>query len=589
MAGPWEKYSQPTSSGPWQKYADQPQQPAENPASVTDGMSNYELAAAGAGKAVTDLGRGAQQTQALAAKGLRQVAEGDALESFKIPGTDIPIGPGLIKYAPSVQIANYAAKKLGISDPAYLEKLQADIDEAKTRDAPLMDTTAGKAGYVGGAMLAGAPTVMGAGMNTIRGAAAAGAMTGAAQPVASDEGDLLEQKAKNTAIGAGLSSAGQALGQAVGATARRITVRAAARQAARQAANAEKDATLAAAQQAGYVVPPAMTEGNMAGKILSGLSGKAKTEQLARIRNQRVTDRLARQALGVQADLPITENVTRAVRQAAYDAGYRPVSAVGNIPTDSAYQNALNRITQQHAGAIRSFPDAAQNDIAAAIEPYRVQNFLAEDGISQIQTIRDQASDAFRTGNTQLGRALRGVSRAMEDQIERHLEGGGRNGQTMLNDFREARRMMARAHTVESAIREGSGSVDPAKFAEALRKGKPLDGELETIGRFANTFREVGRMPSGADANPLTVLDFTTGGIGAGMSASNPAGLALMALPAARVASRYGVLSGAGQRMFTQPNYNPTMLQRAAGNEALSESSNALLRLLGPSVYAGEQ
>lgn len=563
---------------------------SEQPASPIDGMSNTDLAMAGAGKFVVDSGRGLQQLQAEAAGGVKSLADGGALGDFKIPGTDIPIGPGLIRYAPSVQIANYIASKLGINDDAYRQKLQAEIDDAKKRDAALMDTTAGKVGYAGGGVATGLPLGMVQGANTLAGAMVAGGATGLAQPAASDDGSYMEKKAKDVAIGAGAGAVGQAVGQAIGAAGRALSVREATRQAARQAVNAEKDATLRAAQQAGYVVPPAMTQGNMVGKLLSGLSGKAKTEQLARIRNQPVTDRLARQALGIQDEIPITEGVTRAVRQAAYDAGYRPVAAIGQITTDADYVNALNRITQQQAGAIRSFPQAAQNDIAAVIDQYRVPNFLAEDGISQIQVIRDQASDAFRTGNTQLGRALRSLSTAMEDQIERHLQNSGRNGQTLLREFREARRMMARAHTVESAIREGSGSVDPAKFAEALRKGKPLDGELETIGRFANTFREVGRMPSGADANPLTVLDFTTGGVGAGLTAaSTPAGAALMALPAARVASRYGVLSGAGQRMFTQPNYGPTMLQRT-GNALASPMVNPLLRLAGPgSIYAAQE
>lgn len=464
---------------------------------------------------------------------------------------------------------------------------QADVKLKQQNDAELMNTTGGKVGNVAGNVALALPTAFIPGANTYTGAALTGAALGAMQPVA--EGSVIKETAKNAALGAAGGVAGQGIGNAIGAAGTRIGVRLATRQAARQAANAEKDATLAAAQQAGYVVPPAMTEGNMTGKVLNGLSGKAKTEQLARIRNQAVTDRLSRQALGIQADVPLTENVTRAVRQAAYDAGYQPVAAVGNIATDAQFANALNRITQQHAGAIRSFPDAAINDVAAVVDNYRVGNFLAEDGIQQVQVLRDQASDAFRSGNTQLGRTYRDISRAIEDQVERHLQNIGADGQQMLNNFREARRMIARSHTVENAIRDGSGSVDPAKIAEALRKGVPLDGPLETVGRFANTYREVGRMPSGADANPLTVLDFTTGAAGAGLSASNPAAAALVALPAARVASRYAILSGAGQRALTQPNYGPTMLQNV-GNALASPAVNPLLRLTLPaSVNAFQQ
>lgn len=463
---------------------------------------------------------------------------------------------------------------------------QSDVKLTQQRDQELMNTTGGKVGNVAGNVAIALPTAFIPGANTYTGAALTGAALGALQPV--PEGSVIKETAKNAGIGAAGGVAGQALGQGVGELARRYGVRRAAIQAARQTANAEKDATQAAAQQAGYVIPPAMTEGNTTGKILNGLSGKAKTEQLARVRNQRVTDRLAREALNLPDDIPITADVTGAVRQAAFDVGYRPVAAIGQINTDAQFTNALNRITQQRAGAIRSFPDAAQNDVAALVDQYRVPNFLAEDGISQIQIIRNQASDAFRAGNTQMGHALRDLSGALEDQMERHLTNLGQDGAGMLREFRAARRLMARSHTVEDAIREGSGSVDAAAFGRALQRGEPLTDHLETIGRFANNYKEAARMPGGADANPLTVLDFTTGSLGAGLSASSPAGLALLGMPAARVAARYGALSGAGQRALTQPNYGPTMLQRVAPM-LQSDTANAITRLLPPSVYAGQQ
>ena len=548
----------------------------------TDGMSNAELVAAGAGKAVNDLGLGAQQGVVEGVSAVNQIAQ-DARDTFTIPGTDIPIGPGLIKYAPSLQIANYIADKLGITDPEYKASLQAQIDEAKQNDQALMETTPGKVGYVGGAVAAGAPTMLVPGANTYAGAAAVGALIGAAQPVSSDEGGILETKAENAATGAAFGAAGQAVGKMAGNAINRIAVRRAAAQAGRQAASAEKNATLAAAQEAGYVVPPAATEGNMTGKILSGLSGKAKTEQLARIRNQRATNDLARNALGLGDDVSITPEVTQAVRRSAFESGYRPLSNLGEVTTDETYNNTLNAIIRRNAGASRSFPDAATNDIAAAVEPYRVALFNSDDALQQIQVLRDAAGDAFRQGNSQLGKAYREVSGALEDQLERSID-----SKEMLGAFREARRLMAKSHTVEEALVVGTGNVDATKLAAALQKGKPLTGDLETIGKFANAFRDSARTPSGADANPLTVLDFASGGFGAGLSASTPAGAILLGLPAARVSARYGVLSGVGQRMFTRPNYGSGVIQRF-DDLLQSDTAQALPRLAAPSVYAAEQ
>lgn len=73
---------------------------------------------------------------------------------------------------------------LGIGDQ---KALQAEIDEARRLDAPLLNTTAGTVGNVLGNVAIAAPTAMIPGANTIAGGAALGALTGAAQPVATDE------------------------------------------------------------------------------------------------------------------------------------------------------------------------------------------------------------------------------------------------------------------------------------------------------------------------------------------------------------------------------------------------------------------
>ena len=116
---------------------------------------------------------------------------------------------------------------------------------------------------------------------------------------------------------------------------------------------------------------------------------------------------------------------------------------------------------------------------------------------------------------------------------------------------------MAKAHDVEDAIREGGGKVAASKLAAKLQKGKPLTGELKTIGEFANNFSSSARVPEAGDANPLTVFDFMSGALGAGIS---PAALAL---PAGRVASRYGILSQPYQRAFVHPQYGGRVLNAA--------------------------
>ena len=119
----------------------------------TEGMSTSDKFFAGAGKAFTDMGRGVGQLA-------RDVMPTRAADALGLP-------------------------------------TQADVDEAKRLDAPLMRTTAGTAGNVTGTVAAALPTVFIPGAQGLAGATAVGAGMGLIQPVASDESRL-----KNTAVGA---------------------------------------------------------------------------------------------------------------------------------------------------------------------------------------------------------------------------------------------------------------------------------------------------------------------------------------------------------------------------------------------------
>lgn len=152
MSGPWEEYA--AQAGPWTEYqVKTPRQPdaLDNP-NPTEGMSGFDKFAAGAGKAVADMGRGVGQV-------------------------------------------------LGMVS-------QQDIDEAKARDKALMDTGAGMAGNFAGTVAALAPAAFIPGAGTVGGAAAIGGLQGALLT----PGGLVD-RAKAALFGAGAGAVGAKLGQ----------------------------------------------------------------------------------------------------------------------------------------------------------------------------------------------------------------------------------------------------------------------------------------------------------------------------------------------------------------------------------------
>jgi hypothetical protein len=131
------------------------------PVDPTEGMSGGQKFLAGAGKAMTDIGRGVGQLAGAVSQG--------------------------------------------------------DIDNAKALDAPLMKTGAGVAGNIAGNIAAFAPTAFIPGVNTLTGAGVLGGAMGMAQPVATGE-----SRAANTALGAGLGVAGQGVANAIGRAVRPV-------------------------------------------------------------------------------------------------------------------------------------------------------------------------------------------------------------------------------------------------------------------------------------------------------------------------------------------------------------------------------
>jgi hypothetical protein len=274
---------------------------------------------------------------------------------------------------------------------------------------------------------------------------------------------------------------------------------------AEQAQSAVRDANFRAAQAEGYVAPPGNVRPTAVNRALEQVAGKTELQQIAAARNQQVTDRLSRRALGLAEDAELTPASMEAVRRDAATRGYDPVARVGNIPVDNDYLLAMQNIEQRFTGAARSFPGAVPNDVRRIINENLVNDFDSADAIARIRSLRQDASAAYRRGDNNIGQANNAVARALEDQIERNLTNMGQPGAQMLTDFREARRRMAISHTLEEAMREGTGSVDARKLAAALNRGAPLTGDLRTAANFASAFPNVNAAVPGSMGTPGVV------------------------------------------------------------------------------------
>lgn len=510
MSGPWEDFAQ---SGPWDDFkSSAPSEPVKIDPAADMSTADRFFAATGSGMASVG----------------RALGMGEVLKRYGLPSTK---------------------------------------EEADQLDAPLLNTTAGKVGRFVGNTAAVAPAMLIPGANTYAGATLVGAGVGGL----TTEGSLAD-RAQAAAFGALGGAAGKGLVDVGGKLASRFLSSKTAEVAANKAANATRDATLSAGRQAGYVVTPSQAGATgIINKVAEGLGGKIKTQQLASVKNQAVTDRLVRQSLGLADDAPLTPETLNAVRQQAGQA-YEALRGLGTVAADADFKLALQQASKQTQGASRSFPGLVKaspvDDIVKALDQ---PGFDAGDAIDAVRVLRDQADGFYTSGDKASGKAIKGIATALEDSLERAAQNTG--NPALVNGFREARKTIAKTYTVQNAL--GAGSVNAQKLAAQLTKGKPLSGELKQVAQFSQAFPKATQ--SGVDVPAFSPLDMFSGGLGVGMG-STPMVVATASRPIARSLA----LNPAYQRAMVNPApYQVGALPRLANRALNSETARLLSTPIG--------
>jgi hypothetical protein len=393
----------------------------------TAGMSNDDLFMAGAGKAVTDIGRGIKQIGAW----------------------------GLDKIAPQQDISSLVTGQ----DSSRLGKLKAAQDETARLDAPLMATGNGLAGNVtgnvattliGGGALSKVPGVIGAAggaivnPTTIRGAAAGGALLGALQPVGTNESRL-----KNAAIGAATSGATQGLVQTIGKVAQPLT-----KTLTPVDENAVKTLTAAgvpldAAQKSGSERALQLKRFLTDNPITAG----AQTKQAEATASG--FTRAALKEVGENAD--VADETVLGAAQRRIGGEFDRIAAANPIKADNKLLNDLVSVTQGASGELESGQ--------AAVISKQVDEVLAKVNAGQIdgkayQSIKSTLDRISGGSNPQLGFWARELRGKLDDALERSASGAD------FDALKVARKQYGALDKVIKSVKP-DGNISPAKLYNA--------------------------------------------------------------------------------------------------------------------------
>ena len=472
------------------------------------------------------------------------------------------IAAGYPEYAPDVSlngpdIARGALTDVGAIDPAL---------EPQTAGQRVLDV--GVQGLVGGLLTGG-----GGGARTVLANTLAGGGGSAASQIAAESGlGPTAQLVAGLVGGGGLSAATNRM---TGAT---KNVKAALQ-------NKAVDEGFRKAKEAGFAIPAAQSnpESVIANIVDVLAGGRPRMQQAAAIKNQARVNELARKALGLSPDTPITPDTLKAIRNDAVATGYDPIKSAGMVTTRPEYNNALDKLTEQARKAKKGFAGYDDSAIIKTVEQLRTKEFDADSGISMIQQLRDDASSAYAKGDKSLGKALKGAAGAIEDEIEAHLSATGQGD--ALKTFREARTKIAKTFSVEKALNEATGNVSAQKLARQLDRGAPLSGELRDIALAAKlpgaSLADTKYNTTGASQLELLAA-LGAGGAGIYGSGGDASYAGLAAIPFARAGLRRAALSRPVTNMLGTPSYNTFALT--------PQNKNALMIMAGQNAERqGEQ
>lgn len=450
------------------------------PTSGTDA----ENAAAGAGKAIVDLGKGAKQLMDIPAKWLEK----------RFPG-----------------LSQWSQSTLGMpSAEASAAATNASVEEARVRDAPLMDTKAGLAGNIAGNIAAtmiplGAMAKAGSGTaaalfnpRTYKAAAAVGAAQGALQPVGEDE-----SRAGNIVLGGVAGAAGNAAVNAIGRIAQPVAV----------AASAGVKKAVDVLESAGVPLDAAQRTGStFFNKLRSSFSDNPFTAgpQAELVATQKAAyNRAVLRTIGEDAEAATPDVMGRA--EARINGVFKDVLDRNRI--------GVNDSMLARVGAIQKAANEEEKKPVVAIAN-RLMSAVEDDG-----AIAGQAAYAVKKDLDRLASSADSTLAYHARQLRSTLM-DGINGS--LNDadraaFSEARGQFANMKKIEGAIdRMGSGDVSPAKlanvFAQKVNRSISIYGkgpqELHDLAQAGNMLLPDRNPNSGSVARAVmqTALPLVAGG-----------------------------------------------------------------------------
>jgi hypothetical protein len=338
--------------------------------------------------------------------------------------------------------------------------------------------------------------------------------------------------------------------------------------AAEKTANAARDANVTAARDKGYVLPPSVAgvKGPLS-SFFQAEAGSTKLDYGASYKNQRVTNKLIKQEMGLAPDEVISAKSLADLREKAGNAYKDVKAAVPQLKVTPEFKQALQNSNSKFAKARADFPEYFRNkEIQQLVKDLSKPEFSAEGAIEMQKVLRSDGYTnlkAFDKPKQQaLGEAQLNAARAIDDLIDQNLNmkapPGVKNFQSKLaTNLAQARKKIAQSYAVEGALNDATGNVSAKSLAKLWEKDGTLTGGLKDVAQthkaFEKQLRDVDKLPATANES-ISNMDVAKGAVLAGLGH----GVISAISTAGRAAVKPTLLSDWYQAMNVKPpTYKP--------------------------------
>lgn len=398
----------------------------------------------------------------------------------RTPGSDLEnFGTGIEASLKQTYLGLKQAATYLTGNPEARQAVNDEIAKMEQEYGPILDTKAGKAGEIAGAvgqfiipgggaaavgkavpMLSKAAAKLFGQAGSVRRAATTAGGFEAAQPVAPGNTrteDMLLQRGARALIGtAGGGAVGAVGSKLTNPGTRQISSLSGIEQEA-QRVGLKGDAALTPAQRTGDVDLLQYEEGLLSSPGSQNLIKQRRNNQ------QEVLNKATSKALGTPS-MPPTETAFGISRDTA-DLAYKPIARIGQLPPDARYTLDLHNFAHSQYTKATGSKDVAQ--VAGRLNKGS-RNITGSGFLEELQGVRDLGADAARQGKSATASQFRDLTNIMEDFLERRLSnlatkpGSGITPDAFKN-FKEARLQQSVLHSLEKSTDPVLGKVNPNK------------------------------------------------------------------------------------------------------------------------------